>query len=186
MRCGERNVAEHAVSLFAPWATNTENTAWLALLARCRGLLAATDEEADKHFGDALRLHLAGESEFDQARTELLYGQELRARPPAQRGPGASAPCAGGVPAARGSAVGGAGRGRAARRRRPRGAPAGVGGRRVDPAAAADRPAGRGRSDQPRGGEALFLSTRTVDHHMRNIFARLGIRSRVDLAKLMN
>jgi len=32
----------------------------------------------------------------------------------------------------------------------------------------------------------LFLSTRTVDHHMRNIFARLGIRSRVDLAKLMN
>ena len=31
----------------------------------------------------------------------------------------------------------------------------------------------------------LFLSTRTVDHHMRNIFARLGIRSRVDLAKLI-
>jgi len=31
----------------------------------------------------------------------------------------------------------------------------------------------------------LFLSPRTVDHHMRNIFARLGIRSRVDLAKLM-
>jgi DNA-binding CsgD family transcriptional regulator len=29
----------------------------------------------------------------------------------------------------------------------------------------------------------LFLSTRTVDHHMRNIFSLLGIRSRVDLAK---
>ena len=31
----------------------------------------------------------------------------------------------------------------------------------------------------------MFLSTRTVDHHMRNIFARLGIRSRIDLAKLI-
>jgi DNA-binding NarL/FixJ family response regulator len=33
--------------------------------------------------------------------------------------------------------------------------------------------------------EKLFLSTRTVDHHMRQIFARLGIRSRTDLAKLI-
>jgi DNA-binding NarL/FixJ family response regulator len=31
----------------------------------------------------------------------------------------------------------------------------------------------------------LYLSTRTVDHHMRNIFTRLGIRSRVELAKLV-
>jgi DNA-binding NarL/FixJ family response regulator len=30
----------------------------------------------------------------------------------------------------------------------------------------------------------LYLSTRTVDHHMRNIFVRLGIRSRIELAKL--
>ena len=31
----------------------------------------------------------------------------------------------------------------------------------------------------------LFLSPRTVDHHMRNIFTRLGIRSRVELARLV-
>jgi DNA-binding CsgD family transcriptional regulator len=31
----------------------------------------------------------------------------------------------------------------------------------------------------------LFLSPRTVDHHMRNIFLRLGIRSRFDLARLL-
>ena len=31
----------------------------------------------------------------------------------------------------------------------------------------------------------LFLSPRTVDHHMRNIFARLGIRSRIELSKAL-
>ncbi|MFD1051868.1 helix-turn-helix transcriptional regulator, partial [Kibdelosporangium lantanae] len=32
----------------------------------------------------------------------------------------------------------------------------------------------------------MLISTRTVDHHMRNIFAKLGVRSRVELAKLMH
>jgi DNA-binding NarL/FixJ family response regulator len=34
--------------------------------------------------------------------------------------------------------------------------------------------------------EQLYLSIRTVDHHMRNIFVRLGIRSRIELAKLFS
>ena len=29
----------------------------------------------------------------------------------------------------------------------------------------------------------MFLSTRTVDHHLRNVFHRLGIRSRTELAR---
>uniref|UniRef100_UPI000AF85E32 helix-turn-helix domain-containing protein n=1 Tax=Actinomadura kijaniata TaxID=46161 RepID=UPI000AF85E32 len=30
----------------------------------------------------------------------------------------------------------------------------------------------------------LMISTRTVDGHLRNIFTRLGLRSRVELARL--
>jgi DNA-binding NarL/FixJ family response regulator len=186
VRCGERKVAEHAVRLFGPWATNTDNTAWLALLARCRGLLAQTDDEADKHFGDALRLHLAGESEFDQARTELLYGQELRR---ARRPSAAREHLRHALEAFQRLEV-----------------PLWVDQAATELRAAGDhvehrqvsvvdaltpqqlqiaRLAAAGATNRE-VAKHLFLSTRTVDHHMRNIFARLGIRSRVDLAKLMN
>ncbi|WP_428993821.1 helix-turn-helix domain-containing protein [Actinomadura verrucosospora] len=31
----------------------------------------------------------------------------------------------------------------------------------------------------------LLLSPRTIDHHLRNVFTRLGIRSRVELARMI-
>jgi DNA-binding NarL/FixJ family response regulator len=43
----------------------------------------------------------------------------------------------------------------------------------------------RGRSNREVGDE-LFLSPRTIDAHLRRIYARLGIRSRAQLAVLVD
>ncbi|WP_424228804.1 LuxR C-terminal-related transcriptional regulator [Actinophytocola sp.] len=32
----------------------------------------------------------------------------------------------------------------------------------------------------------LFLSQRTMEHHLRNIFTRLGVRSRVELVRILD
>jgi DNA-binding CsgD family transcriptional regulator len=32
---------------------------------------------------------------------------------------------------------------------------------------------------------ALFVSTKTVEHHLRNVFRKLGLRRRAELAKAM-
>lgn len=34
--------------------------------------------------------------------------------------------------------------------------------------------------------QEMHLSPRTVDHHLRNVFARLGVRSRTEMARLLN
>ncbi|MEU8523847.1 helix-turn-helix transcriptional regulator [Streptomyces sp. NPDC048577] len=34
--------------------------------------------------------------------------------------------------------------------------------------------------------DRLSLSPRTVDHHLRDVFARLGVRSRVELSGVLN
>ncbi|NDL57495.1 AAA family ATPase [Phytoactinopolyspora mesophila] len=65
------------VELFEGRAAAAGRIAARAIAARCRALLAA-DHEFDKLFAEAAALHRRSPEVFEQARTELVWGQRLR------------------------------------------------------------------------------------------------------------
>ncbi|HEY4460982.1 MAG TPA: AAA family ATPase [Pseudonocardiaceae bacterium] len=74
-RAGQPELAEEPLARFAEWA-HANGHAWAdAVLHRCRALFA---DDAEPHFAAALRGHDAADRPFDRARTALLYGEWLR------------------------------------------------------------------------------------------------------------
>lgn len=179
-----RPAATAALAVFDRWASSTVSPLRRALSARCHALLAPRGgAEAERKFQMALRLHPTEAGAFERARTELLFGQELRRsrRPRDARahlhqaremftllGVACWAEQATTELRAAGESIG-----------------------------SPDLPAARLLTGQQlRIAELvaegatnreiaarMFLSTRTVDHHLRNVFHRLGIRSRTELAR---
>ncbi|MFB9321393.1 helix-turn-helix transcriptional regulator, partial [Cryptosporangium minutisporangium] len=186
VRCGDRAGAVEATELFGRWATNTGSAAARALLARCQALVAGDPADAEDAFQEALGLHLLSDSEFERARTELLYGRELRRR----RGPsvarthlrnayntfdrlGAASwaeQCRGELRAT-GESV------------RPSATQ--LDSRLTAQQQTIARIVAQGATNREVAAQ-LYLSPRTVDHHMRNIFVKLGVRSRVELVRLLS
>ncbi|GAB7038772.1 hypothetical protein JCM9533A_26220 [Catenuloplanes niger JCM 9533] len=181
---GDPGAARAALTAFDRWAASTGEPLRRALAARCHALLARRGSaEAEAHFREALRLHLAGESEFQRARTQLLFGRDLRRR----RRPGQAREQIGAALDAfvRCGARPWAEQARAELRvcggaARPAGATVPLTAQQLQIA----RLVAAGATNREVAAR-LFLSTRTVDHHMRNIFHRLGISSRVALAKMI-
>lgn len=176
-----------AVAEFAVWVTYTTDPAAPAQLARCRALLAPPAEAAGR-YEEALAHHDRTGGDFERARTQLLYGAWLRrrrrtreAREPLRDalvafercGARAWADRAGGELRAAGEAVEGAAAGRA------------------DPLCALTPQQQRIARCVAEGATnrevalRLSVSTRTVDHHLRNVFAALGVRSRTELATML-
>lgn len=183
----ESHGLQAAMDEFASWAARTADPGAPAQLARCRALLAPADE-AGARYAEALAHHGRAGGAFERARTQLLYGQWLRRRRRTReaRGPLRDALVAFQRCSARAWADRAAGELRAA------GEPAGASRSAADGPLAALTPQqqriARCVAEGATNREValrLSLSPRTVDHHLRNVFAALGIRSRTELARLL-
>ncbi|MEU2665781.1 LuxR C-terminal-related transcriptional regulator [Micromonospora sp. NPDC007220] len=183
----DRPAAGAALAVFDRWASSTASPSRRALSARCHGLLAPRGSaEAEHEFRTALRLHPTDAGAFERARTELLLGRELRRsrRPRAARehlhaareaftllGAATWAEQATTELRAAGESVG-----------PPEESAARLlTGQQLRIA----RLVAEGATNREIAAR-MFLSTRTVDHHLRNIFHRLNIRSRTELARALS
>ncbi|MGC5051534.1 response regulator transcription factor [Micromonospora sp. DT48] len=178
--------ARTALAVFDHWAGSTASPLRRALSARCHALLAPRGSaEAEQQFRRALSLHPSDAATFERARTELLFGRELRRarRPREARGHLHRAwqdfTLLGAQSWARQATV------------ELRAAGESVGA--PDPHAVRlltgqqlriARLVASGATNREVATQ-MFLSTRTVDHHLRNIYHRLGIRSRTELVRAL-
>jgi DNA-binding CsgD family transcriptional regulator len=182
VRADRSDRARTALRDFEAWA-ELSGAAWVQpRLSSCRALLA-TGAEATEHFEDALLL--ADDARpFDLPRIQLLYGEHLRRE---RRRSDSRVQLR--------AALDGFERLRAepwAERARTELRASGETARRRDPSTVdlltpqelqIARFVAEGLSNKEVAAQ-LFLSPRTIDYHLRNIFAKLGIKSRTQLARL--
>jgi DNA-binding CsgD family transcriptional regulator len=182
-RTGRHERAETAFTALERFA-EPEGPTWArALAARCRALRAG-GRDAALEFERALDLHADGARPFDTARTTLLYGELLRRE---RRRVDARAQLGAAL-----ETFEQLGAEAWARRARAELRASGAAARRRDPSTINQltpqelqiaRFVAEGLSNKEVAAQ-LFLSPRTIDYHLRNVFAKLGITSRTQLAGL--
>ncbi|HEX8761388.1 MAG TPA: AAA family ATPase [Pseudonocardiaceae bacterium] len=78
VRAGQPHRAQHAFDVLGQEAERTGRPTEHAVAARCRGLLYADDEQGHGAFTEALQWHERGRQPFEQARSQLCFGEFLR------------------------------------------------------------------------------------------------------------
>jgi DNA-binding CsgD family transcriptional regulator len=177
VRVGRPSAAGEALALFETWSRYTRQPWTTALVHRCHALLSGDEG----HFQQALALH---DRPFDEARTRLLYGEWLRRekrKADARVHLGTALETferLGATPWAE----------RARSELTATGTPA----RPAGPGPSSDltpqesqivRLAARGLSNKDIAAQ-LFLSPRTVGHHLYKAYPKLGVLSRGELRDL--
>ncbi|ADB35630.1 transcriptional regulator, LuxR family [Kribbella flavida DSM 17836] len=191
VRLGEPERAAEPLQRFSAWA-HAAGTSWgRAVVLRCRALLAEVDAldnvDPDNLYAGALRLHEGSGRPFEQARTELAYGEWLRrsrrrshAREPLRAALAVfeqlrAAPWA---ERARAELLA---TGEVLATAKP------TADNLVDRLTPQElqvvRLAAAGQSSREIAAQ-LFLSRRTVEHHLYKAYPKLGVGSRRDLARL--
>ncbi|WP_432929743.1 LuxR C-terminal-related transcriptional regulator [Microbispora sp. CA-135349] len=187
VRTGDIAQARHALVMLERWADSTRDPDRLALAARCHALLAPP-AEAGERFAQALELHRQGACAFETARTRLLYGGVLRR----SRRPGAAREHLHGAletferyGARLWSEHARAELRAAGESVRPSGSRSEAGRLLTAQQFQIATLVAEGATNREVAAR-LFISPRTVEHHLRNIFAKLGVRSRVELTRLLS
>jgi DNA-binding CsgD family transcriptional regulator len=173
--------AAHLLARLREWVEQSPTPARLSLLARCQGLVG--ESAAEPHFVRSIEL-AETLSPFDQARNELLYGEWLRrerrrvdARPHLRAALELFQRLA--LPPWE-------------ERARAELRASGETARRRDPSTRDQLTAqelqiahlvAEGKTNREIG-EQLFLSPRTIEYHLRKVFAKLQVASRTDLLRM--
>jgi DNA-binding CsgD family transcriptional regulator len=181
VRAGRADRDASALDELRRWA-NGPAAPLLPLVARCDALLDGGDAEG--RFEEALELHGRFPNPFDRARTELLYGEHLRRR---GRRVEARAQLRAALTTFEGAgAEGWAERARAELRASGETARRGDVASRDELTPQEQRIAelvSTGASNRDVGAQ-LFLSPKTVEYHLRKVFVKLGVSSRIELARV--
>jgi DNA-binding NarL/FixJ family response regulator len=179
-RAGRREEAEERLARFRAWVEHAPNESRHALLSRCEALLGK--REPDEAFGEAIQ-RAAALAPFQRARTVLYYGEWLRRQRRRQearahlrsalelfRGLGA-------IPWEQRAESELRATGETARKRDPSTLDQLTPQELQIAGLVADGLTNRDIAAQ------LYLSPRTIDYHLRKVFAKLGIASRTELVR---
>ncbi|WP_405560052.1 AAA family ATPase [Streptomyces canus] len=184
LQAGQRATAEEQARLLRRWAERTD-AAWAVSATHLVHALLESGTEAEKHFRLALDVPGAQSRPFNHARTRLLYGEWLRRagrRTDARTQLAEAAETFRRLDAAPLLARTRAEQGLTGQHLRRDSAPA------RDTILTAQelrvaRLAAQGLTNREIGAQ-LLISPRTVGHHLANVFPKLGIVSRADLARI--
>lgn len=185
VRCGEPERAREPLATLRHWAEHVDRPVATALTLRCRALLA-DDGDADALYTGALRLQERHGGPYERARTQLVYGEWLRRQ---RRRTEARAHLAAAVSAFEDL-------GAELWAERARGELAAFGERGDEPRRSGPltlltpqelqvvRLAATGHTNKEIAAQ-LFLSPRTVGHHLYKAYPKLGVTGRAALAGLV-
>lgn len=188
VRVGRRDEAERALARLEEGAARTGGS-WANAVAGRGRLLLAGEGEVDAIGAEALRWHARVDMPFERARTELLLGERLRR---SRRRADARERLEQALPVLeRLGAEPWAQRARTELRATGGAAHADADGREAAPVEELTPHelqiallVAEGRTNREVGA-ALFLSAKTIEHHLSAIYRKLGLRSRTQLAAML-